>query len=93
MVQADIARGLEIFEAGAFDYVILSQTLQSVATPPAEMLREMLRAGGAAIVSFPNFGHWWMRLQLACGRMPEGGHLTWHWHNTPKRSLLHHRRF
>ena len=83
VVQADIARGLEIFEAGAFDYVILSQTLQSVATPPAGMLREMLRAGGAAIVSFPNFGHWGMRLQLACGRMPEGGHLTWHWHNTP----------
>lgn len=83
VVQGDIERGLEVFASGSFDYVVLSQTLQSVATPPEGMLREMLRAGGAAIVSFPNFGHWWMRAQLAWGRMPEGGHLPWHWHNTP----------
>lgn len=83
VVQGDIARGLEIFAAGSFDYVALSQTLQSVASPPEAMLREMLRVGGAAIVSFPNFGHWWMRAQLAWGRMPEGGHLPWHWHDTP----------
>ena len=83
VVRGDIGRGLEIFASGSFDYVVLSQTLQSVATPPEGMLREMLRTGGAAIVSFPNFGHWWMRLQLALGRMPEGGHLPWHWHDTP----------
>lgn len=83
VVQCDIDRGLEIFADGAFDYVALSQTLQSVATPPERMLREMLRVGRAAIVSFPNFGHWWMRLQLAWGRMPEGGHLPWRWHDTP----------
>ena len=84
VVQGNIERGgLELFADGAFDYVVLSQTLQSVATPPEEMLRGMLRAGGAAIVSIPNFGHWGMRLQLALGRMPEGGRLPWHWHDTP----------
>lgn len=83
VVQGDIERGLSMFADGSFDYVVLSQTLQSVSTPPGQMLREMLRVGGAAIVSFPNFGHWWMRLQIAAGRMPEGGHLPWHWHDTP----------
>ena len=83
VVQADIRRGLSVFADGMFDYVALSQTLQGVATPPQLMLREMLRAGRAAIVSFPNFGHWRMRMQLGLGRMPEGDRLPYHWHDTP----------
>ena len=71
----DINEGLPEFSAQSFDYVILSQTLQQVKIPPF-ILSEMLRIGQKGIVTFPNFGHWKIRLQLLLrGQAPHGvGH-------------------
>ena len=68
--QGDIDQGLADYPDGAFDYVILSQTLQETHRP-RKVLHEMLRVGRRAIVAFPNFGHWRARLDLVTsGRMP-----------------------
>src|SRR5258708_8598950 len=69
VIQSDLERGLAGFDAGSFDCVILSQTLQAV-RHTEEIVLEMLRVGREAIVSFPNFGRWDLRLQVALGRMP-----------------------
>jgi methionine biosynthesis protein MetW len=70
VMQGDADRDLDFFPAGAFDYVILSQTLQAVLRP-RHVLGELLRIGERAIVSLPNFGHWRVRLDLLThGRMP-----------------------
>jgi methionine biosynthesis protein MetW len=69
-MQGDADRDLDFFPAGAFDYVILSQTLQAVLRP-RHVLGELLRIGERAVVSLPNFGHWRVRLDLLThGRMP-----------------------
>ena len=76
-------RSLAHYPDGAFDYVVLSRTLQAV-EQPRTVLRQMLRIGTRAVVSFPNFGHWLVRWQLLCtGRMPVTP--TWDrpWHETP----------
>ncbi|MEI7520001.1 MAG: methionine biosynthesis protein MetW [Miltoncostaeaceae bacterium] len=79
----DIDRGLADVEDGAFDVVILSQTLQATQRP-ALVLHEMMRVGRVGIVSFPNFGHWRLRWSLAArGRMPESSSLPYHWYDTP----------
>ena len=68
--QCDIDEGLADYPDGAFDYVILSQTLQET-RQPRKVLREMLRVGRRAIVAFPNFGHWRVRASmLFSGRAP-----------------------
>ena len=83
VVEADIDRGLPEFEDGAFDVVVLSQTLQAVRRP-ALALREVTRVGRLGIVSFPNFGHWRLRAQLLLrGRMPVTRTLPYRWHETP----------
>ena len=83
-VHCDIGGGLSLFADGAFDAVVLSDTLQSIRTPPQTLLAEMLRVGRSAVVSFPNFGYWRLRLRLAAaGRMPEGRALPHRWHDTP----------
>ena len=70
VMQGDADRDLDYFPAGAFDYVVLSQTLQAVLRP-RHVLGELLRIGEQAIVSLPNFGHWRVRLDLMFGgRMP-----------------------
>ena len=69
VLQVDLESGLSLFADGSFDCVVLSQTLQTVHHTEA-ILREMLRVGREAIVSFPNFGHWSARVQVALGRMP-----------------------
>jgi methionine biosynthesis protein MetW len=70
VMQGDADRDLDYFPAGAFDYVILSQTLQAVARP-RRVLTELLRIGERVIVTLPNFGHWRVRLDLMLhGRMP-----------------------
>jgi len=62
---------------------VLSRTLQAV-EQPREVLRQMLRIGTHAIVSFPNFGHWSLRLQLLFnGRMPMTKHWNRMWFETP----------
>jgi methionine biosynthesis protein MetW len=82
VLQMDLEAGLSAFEDGSFDYVILSQTLQAVRHTEA-IMREMLRVGREAIVSFPNFGHWSGRLLVAAGRMPVSENLPHQWYNTP----------
>ncbi len=83
VVQGDADRDLADFPSRAFDYVILSQTLQAVAAP-RKVLGELLRIAERAIVSLPNFGHWKVRLSLlASGRMPMTGSLPEPWWSTP----------
>ncbi len=93
-VNASVARGLSVVQGNAdtdlvdypsdgFDYVILSQTLQAM-RDTRECLRQMLRIGKRTIVSFPNFGHWRVRLKLLLGgRMPDTETLDLPWYNTP----------
>lgn len=83
VVHTDIRRDLSLFADRSFDYVILSQTLQSIDQPPQKLLSEMLRVGAAAVVSFPNFAYYPLRLQMLAGTMPTGGSLPYAWHNTP----------
>ena len=83
VIQGDADTDLADYPDDGFDYVILSQTLQATRRP-REALRNMLRIGRHAIVSFPNFGHWRVRTQLAIkGRMPVTGNLSNSWHDTP----------
>ncbi|MEX0406413.1 methionine biosynthesis protein MetW [Aquibium sp. LZ166] len=93
-VNESVARGLSVIQGDAdtdlvfypdkgFDYVILSQTLQATRNPK-EVLRELLRIGERAIVSFPNFGFWQVRLSLLFrGRMPVTRELSYSWYDTP----------
>jgi methionine biosynthesis protein MetW len=83
VVQGDADRDLDYFPAQAFDYVILSQTLQQMQRP-RHVLSELLRIAEQAIVSLPNFGHWRVRLDfLTHGRMPETAALPEPWWSTP----------
>lgn len=83
VVQGDGDRDLDHFPTKAFDYAILSKTLQQM-REPRHVLSELLRIADQAIVSTPNFGHWRMRLSLmARGRMPETRALPDPWWSTP----------
>lgn len=83
VIQGDADADLIDYPDDGFDYVILSQTLQATRRP-REALENMLRIGQRAIVSFPNFGYWRVRAQLAMrGRMPVTGNLSYKWHDTP----------
>ena len=86
VLQMNLESGLSAFGDGSFDYVILSQTLQAMRHTEA-IMREMLRVGREAIVSFPNFGHWSGRLQVLAGRMPVSESLPHEWYNTPNLHL------
>ena len=82
VVQGDLESGLSDFEDHAFDYVILSQTLQAM-RHSERIVREMLRVGREGIVTFPNFGYWRNRLQVLAGRMPVSDNLPFQWYDTP----------
>jgi methionine biosynthesis protein MetW len=83
VLQGDIGAELADYPDGAFDTVILSQTLQQV-YQPAELIRELLRVGRRGIVSFPNFSHWSVRAQLlVTGYAPKNAQLPYEWYNTP----------
>ena len=82
VIQSNLESGLKEVNDAAFDYVILSQTLQAMKRTEA-VIDEMLRVGTEAIVSFPNFGYWQHRWQLLKGRMPVSDALPYEWHNTP----------
>ena len=82
VIQSNLESGLKEVGDSAFDYVILSQTLQAMKRTEA-VIDEMLRVGTEAIVSFPNFGYWQHRWQLLKGRMPVSDALPYAWHNTP----------
>lgn len=79
----DMVEGMGFYREGSFDVVVLSQTLQQTLNPPF-VLKEMLRVGRSAIVSFPNFGLLHTRLQLLLtGRMPRHELLPYTWYATP----------
>ena len=83
VIQGDADTDLADYPDDAFDYVILSQTLQATRQPRV-VLEHMLRIGRHAIVSFPNFGHWRIRLQVGLGgRMPQTDNLPYSWWDTP----------
>lgn len=83
VVQGDADKDLADYPTDAYDYVILSQTLQAT-RKPYKVLKQMLRIGRRAIVSFPNFGHWRVRLSLLWnGRMPVTAALPQSWYETP----------
>jgi methionine biosynthesis protein MetW len=83
VVQGDGDRDLDYFPTRAFDYAILSKTLQQM-RDPAHVLSELLRIAEQAVVSVPNFGHWRVRWALlAKGRMPETRALPEPWWSTP----------
>ena len=86
--QGDIDQGLADYPDRAFDYVILSQTLQEV-REPLRVLREMLRVGRRAIVAFPNFGHWRVRLaHLWSGGAPRTKLFPHDWYDSPNIHFL-----
>jgi methionine biosynthesis protein MetW len=87
VVQGDADIDLVDYPTDAFDYAILSQTLQT-ARAPDQVLDEMLRIGRRVFVSFPNFAHWRVRLSLLWGgRMPVTPLLPERWYDTPN---IHH---
>ena len=86
--QGDLEKGLADYPDGAFDFVILSQTLQEMRYP-LRVLREMLRVAHHAIVAFPNFGHWTTRLaHLFSGRAPKTELFPYDWYESPNLHFL-----
>jgi methionine biosynthesis protein MetW len=83
VIQGDADTDLVDYPDDAFDYVILSQTLQAT-HQPRHVLEQMLRIGRQAIISFPNFGHWRIRAQIVWkGQMPVTRNLPSTWYDTP----------
>jgi methionine biosynthesis protein MetW len=83
VIQGDADTDLADYPTDAFDYVILSQTIQATRQPRV-VLEHMLRIGRRAIVSFPNFGHWKIRSQILFGgHMPVTENLAYAWYDTP----------
>lgn len=83
VIQGDAETDLKDYPADAFDYVVLSQTLQAM-RDPRRVLEEMVRIGRRAVVSLPNFGYWRVRLSLLWrGRMPVTKRLGYAWWETP----------
>jgi methionine biosynthesis protein MetW len=87
VVQGDADVDLADYPSNAFDYAILSQTLQTTRAPD-KVLEELLRIGRKAFVSFPNFAYWRVRMSLLWGgRMPVTRTLPVAWYATPN---IHH---
>ncbi|MDX1776508.1 MAG: methionine biosynthesis protein MetW [Desulfobulbales bacterium] len=83
VLQGDINEEVLDYRQDTFDYVILSQTLQQVYYPE-KLLGSLLKVGKKVIVSFPNFSHWSIRLQvLLTGMAPKNEQLPYEWYNTP----------
>ena len=93
VLEHDLDDGLRRFPDSSFDMVVMTETLQAVASPD-QLIDEMLRIGEECVVTFPNFAHWRCRLQLAArGRMPVADHLPHEWFNTPNIHLCTFRDF
>ncbi len=83
VIQGDADDDLVDYPDLAFDFAILSQTLQATYSP-RHVLEQLLRIGKRAVVSFPNFGHWRVRAQLLFGgQMPQTDNLPDRWYETP----------
>jgi len=88
VIQRDINLSLKDMEDKSFDYVIISQTIQQLQHPD-RLILESLRIGKYVIVSFPNFGHYTIRLSLLFkGRMPKSRALPYEWYDTPNIHLM-----
>lgn len=86
--QGDLEQGLADYPDQSFDFVILSQTLQEMRYP-LRVVREMLRVGRHAIIAFPNFGHWRVRLaHLLSGRAPKTELFPYNWYESPNLHFL-----
>ena len=86
--QGDLEAGLGDYPPQAFDYVILSQTLQQT-RDPLGVLKGMLRIGRRGIVAFPNFGHWRVRVShLLTGRSPQTELFPYDWYDSPNIHFL-----
>jgi methionine biosynthesis protein MetW len=83
VLQGDLNKEVDDYPTDSFDYVVLSQTLQQV-FEPAELLFSLARIGRKVIVSFPNFSHYSIRLQLLLiGSAPKNDQLPYSWYDTP----------
>lgn len=83
VIQGDADQDLDDYPNQAFDYAILGQTLQAT-RQPHNVLRNLVRIGKRAIVSFPNFGYWRVRASLMFfGKMPQTKTLSYNWYDTP----------
>lgn len=83
VIQGDADEDLANYPDNAFDFAVLSQTIQATRAPK-DVLTQLLRIARSAIVSFPNFGHWRVRTQLSLtGRMPMTGRIPYTWYETP----------
>ncbi|MEO7495423.1 MAG: methionine biosynthesis protein MetW [Massilia sp.] len=82
VIQQDMEKGLAIFGDNSFDTVLCLSSLQMMQHVEA-LLRDIVRVGAEAIVSFPNFAYWPHRLALAKGRMPVSKSLPYQWYDTP----------
>lgn len=88
VIQMNLEAGMKEIADQSFDVVILSQTLQAIKRTEA-VIAEMLRVGREAIVTFPNFGYWRHRKQIALGgKMPVSEDLPYQWYNTPNVHLF-----
>ena len=93
VLQGDINEEILDYPDDCFDYVILSQTLQQVYEPMA-LLKAMMRVGKKGIVSFPNFSHWRVRMQLLTqGRIPITEELPYEWYDSPNIRMVSIRDF
>ena len=83
VIQGNAEKDIKFYPDNSFDYVLLSQTLQAVNRPDL-LLKELLRVGKKAIVSFPNFGYWRVRFNLMLkGTMPMNKTLSHPWYSSP----------
>lgn len=88
VVKSDLDHGLQLIPDGAFDFAVLSQTLQQVHRPLA-LFDEIFRIARSALVVVPNFGHWRVRLQVAwSGRAPVTDALPYEWFESPNVHFL-----
>lgn len=93
VIQGDINEEVKDYPDGCFDYVVLSQTMQQV-YEPLELINSILRVGKKAVVSFPNFSHWNIRMQfLFSGHVPVTEQLPYSWYDTPNIRVLSIRDF
>lgn len=82
VLQGNLEKGLDEFADHSFDHVVLSRTLQTVRHTEG-ILREMLRVGREAVVSFPNFAYWKNLRAVLDGRMPVSEDLPYQWYDSP----------
>ena len=82
VIQGNLENGLDEFADQAVDHVVLSRTLQTVRHTEG-ILREMLRVGREAVVSFPNFAYWKNLRSVLDGRMPVSEDLPYQWYDSP----------